>query len=276
MNPMPKNLELLEANNLTITFGGLSALKNVSFQIHNNGEILSLIGPNGAGKTTLLNILSGFLKTNEGSVVYKGEDITRLDPFSIAYRGLLRTFQHISLFPNLTVLQNVLTGFHCKTKGGVFGAILNTKFFRKEEEGIRTNAHEILNKLDMEKQKDVLAGGLSYGDQRKLGIAIALAGGPELLLLDEPVSGMNPDESKRMMDIIRSLKASGVTILLVEHDMKVVMGISDRIIVLNQGEKIAEGTPQEICQSEDVIRVYLGDTSFVMSEQTETYTYEGL
>jgi len=273
---MPKTLELLEANNLTITFGGLSALKNVSFQIHNNSEILSLIGPNGAGKTTLLNILSGFLKTNEGSVVYKGEDITGLDPFSIAYRGLLRTFQHISLFPNLTVFQNVLTGFHSKTRGGVFGAIFNTQFFRKEEEKIRTSARSILTTLGMEEQKDVLAGGLPYGDQRKLGIAIALAGGPELLLLDEPVSGMNPDESKRMMNTIKSLQASGITILLVEHDMKVVMGISDRILVLNQGEKIAEGSPQEICQNENVIRVYLGDTSFITPEQNKTQPSEGL
>jgi branched-chain amino acid transport system ATP-binding protein len=258
---MMQNHAFLETESLTIFFGGLGALKEVSFQIRKE-EILSLIGPNGAGKTTLLNLLTGFLKPQQGSIRFKGETITGLSPFSIAYKGILRTFQNISLFPKLTVLQNVLTGFHCKTQGGLFGSILNTSSFKKEEKEIVDSAREILRKLDMERQTEILARNLPYGDQRKLGIAISLAGGPELLLLDEPAAGMNPDESLGLMNTIKGLKQSGITILLVEHDMKVVMGISERIIVLNHGEKIAEGTPQEISKDEDVIRVYLGHSSF--------------
>ena len=256
----------LRINDLSIAFGGLRALNDVSFHIP-KGKIISLIGPNGAGKTTFLNILTGFLKPQKGSIIYKAEDITGLSPFSIAYRGILRTFQAITLLPNLTVFQNLLTGFHCKTMGGLIGSILNTRSFRREEALIRENALEILKKFEMEKQADVIARNLPYGDQRKLGIAIALAGGPELLLLDEPATGMNPDESIKLMDIIKELKHSGITMLLIEHDMKVVMGISEHIIVLDHGEKIAEGTPQEISQNKDVITVYLGHGSFTKPER---------
>ena len=258
---MMQNHGFLEIEGLTLSFGGLRALNEVSFQI-DQGEILSLIGPNGAGKTTLLNLLTGFLKPQQGSIRFKGGLITGLSPFSIAYQGILRTFQNISLFPNLTVLQNVLTGFHSKTQKGLLGSMLNTSSFKKEEKDLILRAREILRKLDMEKQAEMMARNLPYGDQRKLGIAISLAGGPALLLLDEPAAGMNPDESISLMNIIKGLKQSGITILLVEHDMKVVMGISERIIVLNHGEKIAEGTPQEISKNDDVIRVYLGHSSF--------------
>jgi branched-chain amino acid transport system ATP-binding protein len=258
---MMQNHGFLEIKDLAISFGGLRALKEVGFQIR-KGEILSLIGPNGAGKTTLLNLLTGFLRPQQGSIRFKGETITGLSPFSIAYKGILRTFQNVSLFPKLTVVQNVLTGFHCRTQRGFLGSILSAPSFKKEEREIVDSAREILKKLDLGKQADGLAKNLPYGDQRKLGIAISLAGGPELLLLDEPAAGMNPDESISLMNIIKGLKQSGITILLVEHDMKVVMGISERIIVLNHGEKIAEGTPQEISKNEDVIRVYLGHSSF--------------
>jgi len=240
-------------------------LNNVTFSLF-PGEILSVIGPNGAGKTTLLNVLTGFLKPQQGSIYYRQEEITELKPYSIASKGLLRTFQQNSLFVNLTVFQNVLIGCHCKmNKNSFFNSFLNGNSFRKEESRFQFEAFAILKKLDMEDQATSLAANLPYGDQRKLGIAIALAANPEILMLDEPVCGMNPDESKRMMNTINELRESGITILLVEHDMKVVMGISDRIVVLNQGEKIAEGTPQEISKNTVVVSVYLGDSSFVKS-----------
>jgi len=253
---------ILKAKDLSILFGGLKALSEVTFDVY-QGEILSIIGPNGAGKTTLLNVLTGFLKSSHGSIYYKDEEITELKPYSIASKGLLRTFQQNSLFLNLTVFQNVLTGFHCKMKKSSFiNSILKTNAFKKEEEDFKYRVYEILKTLNMEDQASSLAANLPYGDQRKLGIAIALAANPNILMLDEPVCGMNPDESKRMMNTIKELREYGITILLVEHDMQVVMGISDRIIVLNQGDKIAEGTPSEISQNAVVVSVYLGDRSF--------------
>lgn len=253
---------LLETRNLTIAFGGLIAVKKVNFKIYQE-EILSLIGPNGAGKTTFLNLLTGFLKPQGGSIIYEGSNIESLSPFAITYRRILRTFQHTALFLNLTVYQNVLTGFHSKTKSGLLGSFFNSASFRKEEQDCKKKALDILIMLEMEKQAEVLAKNLPFGNQRKLGIAIALAGDPKLLLLDEPAAGMNPDESMRLMDLIKELKRWGITVLLVEHDMKVVMGISDRVFVLNHGEKIAEGTPTEIAHNEDVIRVYLGRSTFL-------------
>lgn len=252
---------LLEVKDLSVAFGGLLAVCCVSIQI-SEGEILSLIGPNGAGKTTFLNLLTGFLKPQSGSISYKGQEIGGLPPFAIAKKGILRTFQHTSLFLNLSVFQNILAGFHCKTKRGLLGSIFKTTSFKDEEQTIQDRALEVLKILDMERQKNLLARNLPFGDQRKLGIGIALAGMPELLLLDEPAAGMNPEESRRLMELIQKLKNSGITILLIEHDMKVVMGISDRIFVLNHGEKITEGTPKEISRNKDVIRVYLGHSLF--------------
>lgn len=248
---------LLETNNVSITFGGLLALNQVSLQIA-RGKIVGLIGPNGAGKTTLLNVLTGFLKAEEGTVIFCAQDITGLSPSSIANRGILRTFQNITLFPELTVFENMLAGFHSKSRSGLIASIFNTSSFREQERSIRAEAVQILEKFHMEKQVDVLSRNLPYGDQRKLGIAVCLAGKPEVLLLDEPATGMNPEETIRLIDIIRELRNSGITILLIEHDMKVVMGISEHVIVLNHGEKIAEGSPQEISQNDQVIDVYLG------------------
>lgn len=258
---MASNGTLLKTKDVLVAFGGLTALRNVNIHI-SKGEILSLIGPNGAGKTTLLNVLSGFLKPQKGSVKYKEREIAGLPPYKIVHRGLSRTFQNTSVFYNLTVFQNVLSGVHCKTQKGLLSSIFKTVGFKQEEKYARTKTLEILATMDMEKQKNILAKNLPFGDQRKLGIAIALATQPDLLLLDEPAAGLNPDESQRLMELIRKLKTSGITILLVEHDMKVVMGMSDRIVVLNHGELIAEGTASEIVRNEEVIRVYLGHSSF--------------
>ena len=259
---MPQISPILKTEKVTKHFGGLRALSEVSFDVF-PGEILSVIGPNGAGKTTLLNVLTGFLESDQGSIQYKNKEIRALKPYSIASMGLLRTFQQNSLFLNLTVFQNVLTGFHCKmSKSSFLNSLFGTSVFKKEKGKYEHQTHEILKKLNMSDQASSLATNLPYGDQRKLGIAIALAASPDVLMLDEPVCGMNPDESKRMMNTIKELRDAGMTILLVEHDMQVVMGISDRIIVLNQGEKIAEGNPSEISQNAVVVSVYLGDSSF--------------
>jgi len=250
---------LIETTGLSVVFGGLVAINNVSMQVR-QGEILSLIGPNGAGKTTFLNLLTGFIKPTSGSVRYKGRELIGLAPSAIASRGLLRTFQHNSLLFNLTVMDNILTGFHSSMKTGLWGSMLCTQVFRNEERIAREGTIMVLNKLGMERQRDSLESSLPFGDQRKLGIGIALAARPTVLMLDEPAAGMNPDESLHLMSLIRELKDSGITVVLIEHDMRVVMGISDRIIVFNRGEKIAEGTPSEILVDEQVIRVYLGDS----------------
>ena len=250
-------MPLLEVRGLTVHFGGLAAVNGVSFAVE-EGEILGLIGPNGAGKTTCFNLITGLLRPDGGRVFYRARDITDLPPHLIARQGLARTFQKTSLFPRLSVLESVMIGQQARLQPRVWSALLRTPAQRREMAEVRARAEEVLAFLEMLPLRDAMAQALAYGDQRRLAIAIALAGRPTLLLLDEPATGMTPAESRHLMQLIGQIRASGVTVLLVEHDMKVVMGICDRIVVLDYGRKIAEGKPQEIRRDPEVIRVYLG------------------
>lgn len=250
-------MSFLETISIGMQFGGIIALDKLSFEVK-QGEITGIIGPNGAGKTTFFNVLTGFIKPTSGKILFKKEDITRLKSYEIAQKGIFRSFQLTSLFPTLTVIENIITGFHLINKSKWLGSLFVTKNHKNQERQNRMRAIELLDFLDMRHLSDYVAGNLPYGEQRKLEIAIALAGNPELLLLDEPVAGMVEEESRKIMEIIKTLQNKGMTILIVEHDMKFIMGICQRIIVLNFGEKIAEGPPEQIRENEDVLRVYLG------------------
>jgi branched-chain amino acid transport system ATP-binding protein len=219
---------------------------------------LGLIGPNGAGKTTVFNLLSGIHKPTKGKVVFKGENITGLKPNKAASKGIVRTFQATNLFQEMTALENVLVAHHIHIRSGLYGVLFNTAFARRGEKEIQQRAIEILESMGLGSVKDESAKNLPHGHQRALGISMALAADPELLLLDEPVTGMNPEETMSMMKIIERIRDRGKTLLVVEHDMKAIMGISDRLIVLNFGKKIAEGLPEEIKKNRDVIEAYLG------------------
>ncbi len=253
-------MPLLEVRDLTVHFGGLAAVNDVSFGLE-AGEVLGLIGPNGAGKTTCFHLITGLLRPDGGRVAFEERDITALPPHVIARRGLVRTFQKTSLFPRLTVLENVMIGQQARLRPRVWPALLRTAAQRREMAEVRARAEEVLAFLGMPALRGVEARSLPYGDQRRLAIAIALAGRPALLLLDEPAAGMTPTESRRLMDLIGQIRAGGTTVLLVDHDMKVVMGICDRIVVLDYGRKIAEGKPHEIRRDPEVIRVYLGEAA---------------
>lgn len=233
-------------------------MNRVDFSIDSN-KIVGLIGPNGAGKTTFFNIITGFYKPTSGSIWYKGQNITGYKPHQIAKLGISRTFQKTSLFPKLTVLQNIVIGHHVRTGSGVFSALFNTGSKRDEEKTTHEMALKIMDFMNMADKGDVLAKNLSYGDQRRLEIAIAMATDPELLLLDEPAAGMNPEEAHRLVDLIAKIRDKGITILLVDHNMKVVMGICEHIVVFDYGKKLAEGPPDEISQNGEVIKVYLGE-----------------
>jgi branched-chain amino acid transport system ATP-binding protein len=250
-------MRLLEVRELTKTFGGLAAVSNLGFAM-DEGECLGLIGPNGAGKTTCFNLISGFLQPTKGRIFFKGENITGLKPYVVVKRGLVRTFQLTTLFHNASVLDNVMVAFHRHAKIGFFDALFNTSKGQNREDQLHERAMEILDFMGLAPMKDELAINLPHGHQRSLGVAVALAVGPELMMLDEPVTGMNNEESLHMMSLIDRIRESGVTILLVEHDMKVVMGLCDRIVVINFGRKIAEGTPEEIRANPQVIEAYLG------------------
>jgi branched-chain amino acid transport system ATP-binding protein len=251
-------MALCEVINLTKYFGGLKAIDDLSFKISER-EILGLIGPNGAGKTTFFNLVTGYYPPSAGKIIFNGEDITSLKPYRIASKGLIRTFQSTTLFKEITVLENMYFGFHLALKTSVLGELFNTKKKRQEEKEIKEKSLEILEFMGLADRREEITKNLPHGHQRALGISLALAAGPQLLLLDEPVTGMNPKETEVMIDHIgRISEERKITVMVVEHNMKVVMGICNRIIALNFGTKIAEGTADEIKTNKMVIEAYLG------------------
>jgi len=251
-------MALLEVTGLSKYFGGLAAVDNVSMEAY-QGEILGLVGPNGAGKTTLFNLITGFFRPSRGRIVFKGKNVTGHKPNRIAENGIVRTFQTANtLFQMRTVRENVLIACHLQYRAGFLRVLLNTPFARREEQETEQKALELIEVMGLSPVKDEYAGNLPHGHQRMLGVCLALAANPQLLLLDEPVTGLTAEEISPFIGRLRELRDSGITVLLVEHNMRAVMGGCDRIIVLNHGRKIAEGSPEEIRSNEEVIEAYLG------------------
>lgn len=251
-------MPILKIDNLTKRFGGLTALQNVSFGV-DEGEIRGLIGPNGAGKSTMFKIIAGFYAPTEGKIIYQGEDISGRKPSDIAQLGVVRSFQETTLFQELTLFQNVLIGRHMTARSNIFSAILGLD--KTRQRAAAEKANEVLEFMGLSDRKQQLASELPLGSQRALAIAIALASEPKVLLMDEPFAGMNPEETGHMMALTEKVRESGVTIILVEHDMKAVMGICHYLTVLNFGELLAEGTPDEIRRNDKVVQAYLGGSS---------------
>ena len=251
---------LLETRKLSRNFGGLRAIDNIDLSVEAD-ETVGLIGPNGAGKTTLFNCVTGISPPTSGDIVYRGESLAGLRPDQVTARGISRTFQNIRLFREMTVIENVMVGSHCRARAGILGAVFRPKAVVKEEEDLAAKALGLLRFVGLEEKADLWARQLPYGDQRRLEIARAMASDPSLLLLDEPACGMNPQETIALMELIRLIRDRGIAVLLIEHQMKMIMGISDRLVVLDHGTKIAEGTAEAVRADPAVIGAYLGKES---------------